>query len=299
MELEAPVLVAVGFRDDWDNLVAHAAREAWAMGAPLELVHVITRPNWLVRQVVGEEALDKQHAELTESAQRRLQAALDRHTDGIGTVTILEGKPVVAIAEHAHTCKARLLVCGAGVPSAADHLFVGTTADRLLRRSPVPVYIASRRQPMPRQHILVPTGLGPSGQAALELALSVASRNGAQVTCLHTVAVPGVMRAYSGDVLRLKERLSEAAEREMAAFVARVKVPEGVPPVQGRIRLDPDEAYTAEAIVEVQQELGADLLVMALGRRLTEQGPLVGHTAERLVRQLPCDLLAIPQAVAG
>jgi len=287
------VIAAIDFTDeDWAETVAHAAHHARTRGVGVHLVHVVPKTPWLLRKVLDDssvEALqDDQHA----AARRRLAETCERlkQTDLPASYEIRSGKPANQVLAAIETTGAGLLVIGVGQPSATAML-IGGTADRLLRTSPIPVLIRGPKPPADVQHILVPTALGPSGAAAVERATHLVSQvEGGTVSALHMVALPGVMRAYSGDVVKLRAALEEQARKELDAHVA----PIGSDRVQTVLRCDLETRSADQTILAEARERKVDLICLALGGRTLRNGPLIGRVSHRVIRALPCPLLALP-----
>jgi universal stress protein E len=133
--------------------------------------------------------------------------------------------------------------------------------------------------------ILVASDLLPGSDAAIRAGASLAARSGARLVVLH--ALTGRASPYSPrEVLRasLHARESEA-EQELAGQVERTLPADATAPelrvVQGAV---------AEVVAREVESLAADVVVIGPHRRPGITDPLLGGTAERLLRQLgvPC-----------
>ncbi len=64
---------------------------------------------------------------------------------------VLTGAPDVALLAHAHRCKADLLVLANRGRGAVKDLLIGSTADRVLRETDIPVLLVSVPRPRKRK----------------------------------------------------------------------------------------------------------------------------------------------------
>ncbi len=283
------IIVAVDLQSDWSNLVAHAARYAANMDAALHLVHVVAKPSWLTWRVLDSSTLEP-HME------HQIQVATDRLAQGAQAVSgvaityeVRTGKPAVEIVECVVDKDAAMVAVG-GTPNAGG-FFVGTVADRVLRHSPAPVLVVGPESPRDTKTILVPTSLGSGGRISIDAAgnFSAAKR----IIALHVIAIPSLLRSYSGDVVGLRKRLIEEGTSELHKHLKEVKVPSNKS-LEAMLRANEENTNVAQTILTLARERNVDLIVMALN---SHRSPFVlGRTAEKLVRALPCSLLALPDS---
>ena len=85
------------------------------------------------------------------------------------------------------------------------------STNKLYNSSPMAEHFMLPGPPAPIKHVIVPTGLGPSGTTAVEVGLGCLEGTEGTLTALHMVALPSVMRAYSGDVLALRAQIETRA----------------------------------------------------------------------------------------
>lgn len=107
------------------------------------------------------------------------------------------------------------------------------------------------------------------------------------------VALPSVMRAYSGDVLALRAKLVERAQAELEEHVQEVQVGPEVR-LDALLETDLDRVPVEQAIAQAARDRQAQLVCLALGGRRLDHGLLIGSVSQRLLRVLPCSLLALP-----
>jgi nucleotide-binding universal stress UspA family protein len=118
----------------------------------------------------------------------------------------------------------------------------------------------------------------PEGSAALAAAIEAAQRGGDQVIVVHafragtdaTVTLPSVEQ----DLDAVNGLLDESG-------------------VKGEVRELPADLSPAEGLIDVVNELDARLLVIGLRRRSPVGKLILGSTAQRVLLDAPCPVLAV------
>ena len=138
---------------------AYVFRYAYALakkfGAELHVLHVVDAPTDLQRQVIDgwagegviEHILDEQEDEQMARIPRRIAEFCVREIgdeDWAAVVTkiiVAEGRAHRQILAHVESLRADLVVMGAHAESSLLERLMGTTAERVVQRSPVPVLV--------------------------------------------------------------------------------------------------------------------------------------------------------------
>jgi universal stress protein A len=137
--------------------------------------------------------------------------------------------------------------------------------------------------------ILVPTDFSDTADAALLRALDLAEQFGAQVTLVHVYRIPtfgypdGAMIAQVGVAQDLHVSLTNALKNELEAHAAR-----GVP-MSYVLRV----GSATDAINDVADELGADMIVVGTHGRVGLAHVLLGSTAEQVLRTATRPVLVV------
>ncbi len=287
------VVAAIDFADDWQNTVAHAVALARTRGGSVHLLHVIPPPNWLLGKVLDPADLDAHCADLERAAREKLEAVAASFTDVAVRATVKIGRPAMEIVESVRDEGAGVLVLGMAEPTGTA-MTLGPTADRLFRVSPVPVWVTGPKPPEPIESLVVPTALGPGGLSALQVALDLC-RPGGTVSALYMVALPSVLRGFAGDLMAVRQKMADRAEEELKRHLSALVVPEGVR-LEPVLRTNLESVPGDRTIVREAREREADLVCFALGGSELPPGMLIGRVSEKVVRSLPCALLALPDA---
>jgi nucleotide-binding universal stress UspA family protein len=287
------IVAATDFSRTAEAATRRAALLAKACGASLEVVHTVHLPPladaWR-KLVAGEGITDET---LRAGALARLDeqaAALEKRTGVKPATRLLEGKPPQALADWTRQCAADLVVVGAHGEHLLLDLFVGSTAQKLLRLASQPVLLVKQTPPFEYERILIATDFSPAGRAAAEFAARVF--DAAELYLFHTYEAPFERQMYyagaDDEAVDHYRRLGEAeARRQMDEFVASLSAPQ-------RYARKVRHGYAPTLINQYAAELGADLLVVGSHRQSELAAALLGSVAAHLVNESRDDVLLVP-----
>lgn len=204
-----------------------------------------------------------------------------------------------AILERAAAIAADLIVLGRHRPRPVADLFLGSTADRIVRTAEVPCLIVDAPLSLPLRSVVVPLDLSRPALAALDVALSWTSALASpsderpdepELIVLHVV--PRVLDVNDApfDVAPISAQI----HREIEAAVARVA---GTESVHIREELRRGDNATGEIMLLLEQEK-PDLVVLATHGRGAVQRALIGSVASGIARAAPCPVLLVPPLTA-
>ncbi len=283
-----------------EAVVLHAVRMAAIAGARLHLVHVLEPVPALFRRAMGAKEAKAFDRTREAAAMERMEAFAEPAGKAGVTVDLVvtEGTPGEEILSEARARRAGLIVCAAARATGALRVIVGTTTDRLIRHSHVPVLAVHAEAPGRLRRIFVPTNIDRADQAALRLATKLACIERGHVSVMHAFAQPSLLHTYLGDTHKFRGDLARSAREKVQQFVAKVKLPPDCAPPHKLVLAADDEVHPAEMIVRTAEVLRMDLIVMGLGEVGFLRREVIGDIAERVLRRLPCSLLALPNAWA-
>ena len=208
---------------------------------------------------------------------------------------VAAGKAASEILRVAQTTGVDLVVMGSHGATGFRRLFFGSTTERVLRETTVPVLVTPGSDPGPLKaedgrraigRVLAPVDLTAATQQQLAIARSVAEALSLPVLVLHVVEPVRAMAAAQSRLPKIDAERRHRAERELEAAVA------AMPPA-----LHAETLVTygepAEEIAKVAANRGAGLIVMGL-HSSPVTGPRMGSVtyrvlclAHRLVLGLP------------
>jgi nucleotide-binding universal stress UspA family protein len=275
-------------------VLASAVRLAEGTGARLHIVHVIALPDLaLVSGAPGLQGLRIDSAYVSDRAQAiegELRAQFSRFANAPGnlTVHILAGSAHRELAAFAARVAADLLVIGATRHGPVWQSLLGTTAERVLRESTVPVLVFHQPFFRPVERVLLTTDLSELSAGIHERGLDVVEGIfGSEGLACRSVMALGFEPTTPGS-----PALEELAGVEVTHFLAERR-PRSYP-VVGRARWgEPANEINVEA-----DAWRADLIVLGTHGRTGIARYVFGSVAAAALRDATRNVLVIPAAAA-
>lgn len=243
------------------------------------------------------EDLSRLQKDLSQGANERLSEMVSEMRDGLDLDTkVLVGAPYYSIIEFVKERGFDLVVVGTRGISAMKRLFVGSTATRLARACPAPVWIARREWPDSAPAILAAVDLSPVSERVVSVSASLSAALGAQLHILHV---------YDTSELYASPTISDETRAELSHYRRHARSE-----AFGRLEqlLDSQSIDHASATFRVAQgtpyqvikatarRLDASLVVMGSVGRRGISALLIGNTAEKILHALDRSLLVIKPA---
>ena len=287
----AALLVATDLQRSADPVVDAARQVAERLDAVLHLVHVHT-PGAVPRRLRGRDPEAGREALYEARRGLALQAeALGRALpEGLlGAAEVVTGaSPHKEILRRARAEAADLLVVGTHAPSGGSRR-LGSTADRLVRTSPVPCLVVRGEARLPFRRAAVLTDFSAASRAGLRVALSWLpglglDAPGARLDVVH-VGDPQTVAVDPG----AEARLAAEIEKEVAL------ASEGAPPMPAEVRARVLWSFQAgDAVLAEAAEAEWDVVVVATHGRSALPRALVGSVALGLLHGAACPVLVVP-----
>lgn len=218
-----------------------------------------------------------------DTARKNLLADVDALPD-LPTVRIAEGNPVEIILCNADVENCDLIAIGIGRDESFGHFILGRTADRLLRRSRVPLLVVKERPRRPYKNIVFATDLSASSRYALEKAGRLFSGQRLTVFHAYTPASELITEPVSHRQYRME------VEQEVRAFLAGVD--KTAPGWQQPDVLIEDGAPNL-LLRDYVRDKDVDLIVLGTHGRSPLLELFLGSTAKVIMDDVPCDALVI------
>lgn len=296
---EAPrrILVATDFSEPARAALAAAAALAERTGAELALVHVLPDVRRALIDAAGSAKVAKgadDVEELGRAMRQRSDARLDEllgplRDRGIRVrrMTLL-GVPYVSLVELALAEQFDLVATATRGLSIAKRFLVGSTAERLVRECPVPVWTIRSDAPEIPKRILAPVDFSEVSAKALGQAAWLAGCWGAELLVLHvreSRSPEGL--ADDASAPRIKSESKSKTVSKLEEFV-RANVPEERPCQQ---QVAAGVAW--KTIESVAKKAGVDLIVLGSVARTGIPGFVIGNTAEKVLRSCAVSLWTV------
>jgi nucleotide-binding universal stress UspA family protein len=296
MPSQSPVLVAIDFSPCSGAALVRARRIAAWLQAPLIALHVVTPVPPIVPSPFGPtiSVLDLPSDEnLAERARARWKEFSKGWTGNGGPLTIEVGSPRDRILETVQRERPRLLVIGAHGRFDA-HRGIGTTAAACAQRAATQVLVVREGQAAPFRSVVACVDFGETSRAALDSAIGIATEEGASLHILHVYGDPwhgmGPPPDIGHNMPDFAEQYQKAVERTLREFCA---------PLAHELAAARPEYHAVQApgpgrgILDFIAGHGCDLAVLGTRSTFNLRDWFWGSTAERVVRDAACSVLAI------
>ena len=209
---------------------------------------------------------------------------------------IRDGQPWREIQALAEELPADLVVMGTHGTGGFERLFLGSVAERVLRRLRCPVLTVCHEEgqtweaPGLVRRVLCATDLAESSPPTIAFALALAARYEAAVTLLHVIeaASDTPFAPLLGDLdhARFQAELVRIAREKMAKAVP---LAARLPGFDERVSV----GRASEEILKLATEQRVDLIVMGTQGRGPLGRMLFGSTAHQVVRHATCPVLTV------
>lgn len=282
-KLPKRIMLATDLTPAGDRAFDRAVQLAEQWHADLIVCHVIessaARPWGMDRRVRNAEAeLDR----LLRTS--RLTSKCSRH--------IVVGDPADRTIEHARAVDADFIVTGPAHGKIVGEKLLGSTAARIVRRSPCPV-LAVRRRPEGSYRTIV-SAVDFSDPSKAALVCGRALFPAAKLTALHAYKVepnwsgPNADRTIDVVEAEARERAIKQAEADMNDLLASIRGDaRGLEGVM-------EEGAPEVALIDFVDRTWPDLVIAGTHGRSDRHEDGIGSVAEVLLTTLPCDVLAVP-----
>lgn len=291
METPSHLLVPTDFSVDATHAAERAALIARQAAASMDLIHVASMSSLdalrrLVGEIppdVGQRILDKEQSDLREiakSIQEQHGLACDIH--------LACGMLVQELLGHATTLKSDLFVLGARGTSRLRHFLLGSTAERLVSRAPIPCLVVKKAPRAPYDRVLVAVDLSPASLRTLRCAHAVAPD--AEFLVLHAFEVPfeGKLK-FAGVEDEAILRFQHAA-RDEAMQRLRQLCDEAALPME-QVSLRTIHGDPSHHIIEQEHAYSSDLIVVARYEKDILEQLLLGSVTRHVLAESRCDVL--------
>lgn len=285
-----PILVATDLSAHARHATDRAARLAHETGAPLSLLHVL--PGAALQEL--RQWLGTGH-DMAQRLRDEAQLRLDEHAGQLrarhhvqARTACAEGSPLDEIRREAESLDAGLLVLGARGAGVLRRLVLGSTAERLLRRSARPVLVVRQMPHEPYRRVLVAVDFSDWTAHSLALARRVAPH--AHLLLFHAFQVPFEEKLrFAGvdgatiDRYRVQARADATRRVHALAAAAHLKLRDWSACVV--------EGDASQRLVEQEQEQDCDLVVLGKHGQSATEDLLLGSVTQHVLAEGGGDVL--------
>lgn len=135
------ILFATDFSESSDFSIKHALLFAKTFNARLFILHVVNEPVDLSGFYVPHISFEKLEEEIAVGARKMMETFCATHVKGFDNyeTMVVSGIPFNTILDRADEVKADLIILGTHGRTGLDHVLFGSTAEKVVRKSKVPV----------------------------------------------------------------------------------------------------------------------------------------------------------------
>jgi nucleotide-binding universal stress UspA family protein len=287
------LLIPIDLTPASSHVLQRAARLPLADKARVTLLHVVP---------TGFSSRDER------SAARDAKKALADHAAHLSKVlpksvtirrVVKVGAPVREIAECASESKAELIVMGRGGGRTLRDIFLGSTAERVIRRGQLPVLVVRLPANAPYERPALALDLDQPAQHIVTTALRALPAPRPRVTLLHAFDTPYEGIVYPSlseeDASERRSKLRQEATLRLAGILSRAlaqaRVPDDdVPQWKVHVRHGSPRLIVERAV----KKANTDLLVLGTHGYTGGAHMFLGTVAGDVLRDVPCDVLVVP-----
>lgn len=285
-----PILAATDFSAPARHATDRAARLAHETGAALTLMHVL--PGGAVqelRQWLG--TGHEMEQQLNESARQQLRQLADdlkatRHVTAHTVHSI--GSVLDDILSEASALDASLLVLGARGAGFMRRLVLGSTSERLLRRTARPVLVVRQTPHEPYRRALVALDFSPWSARAITLARRVAPHARLLLFSAYQVPFEEKLRFAGVDAAAI-ERYRQQARADATQRLHALAAASGLKPSDWESCIVEGDA--SQRILEYEQEKDCDLVVLGKHGQSAAEDLLLGSVSKHVLAEGSTDVL--------
>lgn len=288
MKQVSNVLIATDFSPCARAALEQAARIANLNDAQLHALHVVDGTAAFELAELLETRPTEIRAQLIHSARHEIEEHL-RQQNASATVEVRIGTQIESVVTYARQIAADLLVVGEHSEHKVD-AGAGILATRCLRKGPDRVLLVDLSSRGPFQRIIACVDFSENSKTVLTQAATLAQAENAEVCALH-VFTPPWRKHYQFETLpkisekrkgiyreQLAQKLADfAADHLPATFTSQVI----------------EHANPGQGINEHADQWNADLIIVGKRGHCTWPQMLLGSTAEAVVKQPNCSVLAV------
>jgi len=197
-----------------------------------------------------------------------------------------------AIVELARKVEAGLIVVGASESSALQRAFLGSTADRVVRKAPCPVLVVRAGTTFPPSRVLVPVDLSPVSAGALRFATALTREAwGGKLLDVETLFVLNPLEV-EGSLQFTREQIGRFAGEELDRFTE-LNAPAAQTSRQVLI------GYPREEILREIEDRRADVVILGTHGRSGFERMMIGSIASEVLQRARCNVVVVPPALTA
>lgn len=281
MQLIKNILLATDFTGSRKNLVDTAISLGQNFHSDISIIHVIPK-----------EIKDKKSKSMLEDAAREsMDALIEQIKDAnvkIGKTYIRQGNPVDTIVRTAERVNSNVILMGSSETPKKDNYKLGTTAEKIIRKSQVPVWVAKRDSQFEIKTVFCPIDFSDESKRALQDAEYIARIFKARLIIF------SVFELYDKNYPRLDSTsggMNKLAQTEHEKMLE--KFLKSTKTTDLDVKVVTRSGDPSKEILKALKRFQADLLIMGTTGKSGLSRWLMGSVTEKVIREVPCSFITV------
>jgi len=279
MKLLKRILVAIDFTASSENVLNNSIKFAKTFQSEITLVHIL--PDDINNEKV--ELLVKK------AATTHLKEANDRIINEgikIGSPILEYGNYCDRIVNASDKINANLVIVGSGEKLKDDAFQLGTTAEKIIRKSNKPVFVIKNNQILNVQNIVCPIDFSKESGRALNSAIIMSRMFDAKLVILSVYSPFGQTFAKL-DAVKINEQRKLDHKKEFDKFLEEFNL------IDVNLVKEIKGGEPAKEILKTIKNHESDLLIMGTTGKSGISKVLMGSVTEKAIREVPCSFITL------
>lgn len=295
------IVVGIDFSPCAFSALRQALRIARWNQAQLHVLHVISSEVAAELEDVLGRKMDDLQPGLIEDARREWSRFVEEVPEAQDLEPRVEiGHPISTLLERVVELSGDLLVLGVNGSSQSDR-GAGTVATACVRKTKAPVLLVHVGHGDAYQSVVTCIDFSETSRKALEQGVRIAAQDGAKLHLLHVFSAPWHRLHYMAPTPQatpeFQRQFSDGLRGRLESFCMPLATELGFLHPEFHVL---DYADHGDGITDFVQKNHVDLVVLGTRGRTNLKHLFWGRTAERVVRDAPCSILAVkPDVAAG
>jgi nucleotide-binding universal stress UspA family protein len=287
------VLAALDFEDSSLEALRQADALARGVGGTLAACHVLPVAHdlsalLLERGLPPGERLAAEEGNARDAVRERARSKLGIE---LSEVFVERGTAYAEIVRRAEAWGADYIVVGSHGHSAFTTALIGSSAERVARHAHASVLVA---RPVTKGGVVIAaTDLSELSMPAIEAAAAAAKLSGAQLIVVSALELPDPVSISAASLIGSAPAVPSAEALAEVRTVLRSTLEQTIERLGVSAEIRVLEGAAARSIVELADELGAELVVVGTHGRTGLLRFALGSVAERVIRNAKCSVLCV------
>jgi nucleotide-binding universal stress UspA family protein len=272
------MLVAIDFSKSSENVLKNSIKFAKTFKSEITLIHIL--PDYIDDEKVSVLVKNASSARLKELSDKINEEGVD-----VGNPILEYGNYCDKIVNASDKLNANLIIVGTGEKLKKDAFQLGTTAEKIIKKSSKPVLVVKNDQDSDIQNIICPVDFSEESNRALNSAITLSRMFNAKLLILSVYTF--FQHTYRLDQKIINEQRKLEQEKELTKFLKEFNLVD-INVVKKIVGGEP-----AEEILKAIKKNNSDLLIMGTTGKSGISKILMGSVTEKVIREVLCSFITL------